>query len=133
MKANKTLKMLSLTFFFGLGVALTANAMDTAKYKFTKDMHMNILTVTNNHFTSYDALLNKPLAQLILINSYQKLSPVSHENNNNMFEVAMHVQDKIQYYLAVMEDVFAEPQASELANAECSNSKLTKIANLFSF
>ncbi|WP_394173940.1 hypothetical protein [Thalassotalea litorea] len=113
-----------LTFFVSTSVV----AIEDSKVHFTKDMHANITTVAGSHFTAYDALINKPLAQLIEAPSYRLVSnKVSRENS--FFETAMKAQDRVQYFFALVGETFSQSSHDE-DSEQCQPSKLAK---LFSF
>ncbi|TLU64837.1 hypothetical protein FE810_10280 [Thalassotalea litorea] len=127
---KRTQNAISLTLASMLTVFVTTSvfAVEDSKVHFTKDMQVSITTVAGNHFTAYDALINKPLAQLIEVPSYRL---VSHQQSkpNSFFETAMKAQDRVQYFFALVGETFSQHSHDE-DSEQCQPSKL---ARLFSF
>ncbi|WP_068547351.1 hypothetical protein [Thalassotalea crassostreae] len=122
---NNTLIKLVITVVTALTVSFAANAIEHNKIKFNKEMHVTIKTVTGNNYNSYDAIINKPLAQLVSIDNYRP--NLSKENrSNSIFSMAMQFQDKVQYYMMVVEDTFSSDD-EELESGECQNSRFAWI------
>lgn len=119
-------KSLFLAMALGLGLSFSVHALEQSHYKFTHDMQVSITTVTGNYFKEYSGLTNKPLAQLIKVPANSFITMKETHNHNNFFEVAMQVQDKVQYYMAVVEDVFSSNNENQLGSDECSSSKIAK-------
>ncbi|WP_371377757.1 hypothetical protein [Thalassotalea aquiviva] len=114
---------------FILALPFSALAIEHIKQDYSFEMQVSITTVTNSHFGSYDAIINKPLAQIVEVASSEPLAN-SPEKNHNLFELAMHVQDKVQYYMAVIEDTFSSEPSYQ--GGECKSGRVAKIASLFS-
>lgn len=125
---------ISLTsVLFGLGIAFgavqSANAIEGSIYKFNKEMQVTITTVTGNYFRSYEGLVNKPLAQLVKVQPQQSLKKRKSHDSNNFFELAMQMQDKVHYYIAVVDELFEDAEQKD-ANT-CETSRFAKFVNLF--
>ncbi|MEW6999784.1 hypothetical protein AADZ86_19015 [Colwelliaceae bacterium BS250] len=119
-------KSLFLAMTLGLGLSFSVHALDNSQNKFTRDMQLSITTVTGNYFKEYSGLTNKPLAQLIKVPANHFMTMKETPSHINYFEVAMQVQDKVQYYMAVVEDVFSADSNNELGSDECQSSKIAK-------
>ncbi|WNC71134.1 hypothetical protein RGQ13_13500 [Thalassotalea psychrophila] len=127
MKTNTNIKSFLLAALISIGLPMSAQAIEDSKTNFTKDMHVNITTVTGNYFNAYDAIINKPLAQLMVVNNFSAYSPHPVKTSNSVFAMAMRAQDKIQYFMAVVDSVFADNETEEVEQ-EC---RTTRLANLF--
>lgn len=127
MKTNTNIKNFLFAALIGIGLPMSAQAIEDSKMNFTKDMHVNITTVTGNYFNAYDAIINKPLAQLVVVNNFSAYSSHPVKTSNSVFAVAMQAQDKIQYFMAVIDSVFTKDE-SESVEQEC---RTTRLANLF--
>lgn len=122
---------IKLTSFLGallisLLLPLSAQAIDKTKQKFTMDMKENILTVAGTEFNAYDALINRPLAQIIEVKAYSAGKEYPVKTANSVFAMAMQVQDKIQYYMALAESFFND-DAMNNDSQECRTSRLASI------
>lgn len=119
------------SFLFALFMALilpiTAQAVDDSKHKFTMDMKDSIRTVTGTEFNAFDALLNRPLAQIIEVKAFNSGKDMPVKTANSVFAMAMQVQDKIQYYMALAENVFSDDMTHD-GQQEC---RTTRLANIF--
>ena len=125
---------ISLTsVLFGLVIAFaaiqSAYAMEGSKYKFNKEMQITITTVTGNYFRSYEGLVNKPLAQLIELPPQKSFTKLKDHNNSNFFELAMQMQDKVHYYIAVVDDLFNQDEQKD--GSTCETSRFAKFVNIF--
>lgn len=127
MKRTQNAISLTLASLLTFSVSTSVFGVEDSKVHFTKDMHVNITTVTGNHFTAYDALINKPLVQLIEVPSYRVVSQ-SASKPNSFFETAMKAQDRVQYFFALVEETFSGKSHED--DEQCQSSKLAK---LFSF
>ena len=113
----------------GASLPLSVNAYENSQVQFTKDMRVSITTVFGTQYNHYDALLNKPLAQLVSVKSYTPSNTLSYKPANSVFATAMQIQDKIQYYYAVIEETFSSNENSH-PGQEC---KTSRVAKLFSW
>ncbi|TKB44699.1 hypothetical protein [Thalassotalea mangrovi] len=127
MKRKQNAISLAVAAVLAIHFSAQAIAVEDSKVHFTKDMHVNITTVMGNHFTPYDALINKPLAQLIEVPAYQAVER-QVKKADSFFETAMKAQDRIQYYMALVKQTFNGSTDEE--TGQCQSSKL---ARLFSF
>ena len=126
-KAIINIKVFFLAVLFAIGLSTSVQAIEDSKINFTKDMHLNIITVTDNYFNVYDVIMNRPLAQLVEVDNfaYQRLLPVKEANS--IFAIAMQAQDKIQYFMVLIDSVFDEDHKPGVEQ-ECLT---TRLANLF--
>ena len=129
MKTQLNVKSFILALLFGLAIPMTSQALEDSKVRFTKDMHVSITTVTGNYFNAYDVLINKPLAQLVEMNSFHQTKFTPTKTANNVFAMAMQVQDKVQYFMAIVNDTFSN-EDNVTTEQEC---RTTRLAKLFSF
>lgn len=123
------MKSFMLAMLVGLAIPMTTQALEDSKVRFTKDMHVSITTVTGNYFNVYDVFINRPLAQLVEVNSFNQHKLTPTKTANNVFAMAMQVQDKVQYFMAVVSDTFSNDD-SLTTEQEC---RTTRLAKLFSF
>ncbi|TRX57433.1 hypothetical protein [Thalassomonas sp. M1454] len=124
----------SFTFvLFGFVLAFTsfqsAYAVERSEYKFNKEMQVTITTVTGNYFRSYDGLVNKPLAQLIELPPQHSLKKIKDHNNSNFFELAMRMQDRMQHYIALVDELLKDNEQN--INGSCETSRFAKFVSLF--
>lgn len=126
MKTNINIKTFLLSAIIAIGLPLSAQAIEDSKVNFTKDMHVNITTVTGNYFNAYDAIMDKPLAQLVIVNNFSSYSARSAKPANSVFAMAMQAQDKIQYFIALVDSVFND-ENNESVEQECRTSRLANI------
>ncbi|KGJ90262.1 hypothetical protein [Thalassotalea sp. ND16A] len=129
MKTQLNVKSFVLAMLVGLAIPMTSQALEDSKVRFTKDMHVSISTVTGNYFNAYDVLINRPLAQLVEVNSVTQNKFTPTKTANNVFAMAMQVQDKLQYFMAVVGDTFSDDD-SLTTEQEC---RTTRLAKLFTF
>ncbi|WNC69706.1 hypothetical protein RI845_06050 [Thalassotalea nanhaiensis] len=127
MKTNINIKSFLLAALIGIGLPMSAQAVEDSKVNFTKDMHVTIKTVTGSYFNAYDAIMNKPLAQLVVVDNFSAYSSHPVKTSNSVFAMAMRAQDKIQYFMALVDSVFAQDE-NENIDQEC---KTTRLVNLF--
>ncbi|WOH37689.1 hypothetical protein RI844_00150 [Thalassotalea fonticola] len=126
MKTNINIKSFLLAVIIGIGLPVSAQALEDSKVNFTKDMHVNITTVTGNYFNAYDAIMNKPLAQLVVVNNFSSYRSHSVKPANSVFAMAMQVQDKIQYFVAVVDGIFNDEDKGTVEQ-ECRTTRLAKL------
>lgn len=129
MKSRLSLTHTLISLVMVLGVSLSANAMESSKYKFNKEMQITITTVTGNYFRSYEGLVNKPLAQLIELPPQKSFNKLKDHKSSNFFELAMQMQDKVHYYIAVVDDLFKDAEQED--GSTCETSRFAKFVNIF--
>lgn len=127
MKSKLSFSYVLLALVMIIGALKSANAIESPKYKFNKEIQITVTTVTGNYFKSYQGLVNKPLAQLIEVPFQQPLRKLK-KNNSNFFELAMHVQDKVHYYIAVVDDLLNDDQQNVTGR---ETSSFAEFINLF--
>ncbi|WP_169126510.1 hypothetical protein [Thalassotalea sp. Y01] len=128
MKSVKLTLLWSLITFFSL-LSLKSYAVSGDKFLFNKEMRATItpISISRDDLGAYASLINKPLVQLVQAHSNEPvlLHKSKAKSANNVFALAMQMQDKMQYYFAMIENVFDNDEPG-YSDEECRASRMAR-------
>ncbi len=124
-----------LSFFVGLCLPFSISAVEQSPIQSTK-FSLTMYSAAQPQVMqvkTIEPLANKPFIQLMQLSLADKKPVSKDEGHLDMFSMAMQVQDKMHYYMDVLESTFSSSSKKDYEPEECQPRGFANVAKFFSF